>query len=51
MNGNRVSWSLNSDITVELKIEVDRLWRRYDIDDRSGSAQRFERHERIAMAW
>jgi hypothetical protein len=51
MKGNRVSWSLSSRMTVELKIEVDRLWRRYDIDERSGSAQLFERHERIATAW
>lgn len=46
-----MSWSLNSRMTVELKVEVDRLWRRYDIDERSGPAQLFERHERIAMAW
>jgi hypothetical protein len=35
----------------ELKFEVDKLWRMYELDERCGSAQVFERHERIAMAW
>jgi hypothetical protein len=51
INGNTVSLSYSSLIMVELKTEVDMLWRRYGVDDRSGSAHVLERQERIATAW
>jgi hypothetical protein len=51
MKGNSMSWSCSSRVMLELSIEVERLWRRYVIDDLWWSTKLLVRHDNIATAW
>ena len=49
-NGNSTK-SRSSCLIVDVKIDVDRVWRRYDADNRCVSVRVLDRQERMVTAW